>query len=1304
MPVTQHSGLRGPLRLVAVALGVVIVGWLSVGAATARATTFSNTAGIALRDPNFAGNPNCSDPAALCNATAGTYPSAINVSGLSGTVSSVSLSLDNVSYAYSDDIDALLVGPSGANLIVLAAVGPNTGSSEAASNSTLTISDSGTLPTDLTPWGSAPTFKPVNFGSYGLGNAVNGFNETYTSPAPSSPWGDPGQHGTNATLANTFDGSNPNGTWSLYVITTSGGDGTGSIAGGWTLNITTASAAATTTALTSSNNPSFTSGSGSSVTLTATVGSTSTVGEGTVDFTDGGVTISGCGAAPVSNGTATCATSFSSEGDHSLEALYSGTSNFGASNGTLTQHVDDHTTVSGSSFCNAGSIALNNPAVTLADASPYPSHIFVSGKAGNLTGLTVTLKGVTYGESQDIDALLVGPGGQSLILVADAGPDSNGAISNVTLTLDDAAASTLSQSAIWGPANSTVTSKPFNYGGLNETFGSPAPSGPYGNPGPNGGGTATLGSTFDGTGPNGTWSLYVITTAAGDGTGSIAGGWCVTPTVPKTTLTVGTQVSPTPTTIGNSASDTATLSGVPNGAPAPTGTVTFNAYGPGDATCSNTPAFTDTVTLAGAGTTASSGAFTATAAGTYRWTASYGGDANYSSVATNCNDSGETLVVTQATPSLATTASPDVTIGGDISDSAVLSGGDNPTGTITFDVYGPNDLTCSNAPAFTGTVTVNGNGTYASADFTPTAAGSYEFVATYNGDANNAAAGGSCGSANESVVVGQVSPTLSSQASSTVPAGGQISDSATLAGGHLPTGSITFHVYGPNDLTCSDAPVFTDTVTVNGNGTYASSAFTTTAVGTYEFVATYSGDANNAGASAACGSANESVVVVPASPTLSSQASSTVPAGGQISDSATLAGGSAPSGSITFTLFGPNNSACTGTPIFTSTVSSVNGNGSYPSQAFTASSAGTYDWVVTYSGDANNAGASAACGSANESVAVTPAATQAMLVSSLNPAVAGQAVTFTATVAGTNPTGTVSFMDGSSRLGTGTLGAGGAATFTTSSLSAASHSITAVYGGDANNAGSTSNAVTEVVNALPKPGAPSVSITSPASGKEYRFGQVVRADYSCSDGANGTGIQSCTGPVPSGSPIDTSTPGSHSFAVTALSKDGQSTTRSVEYKVSQNNQFTVSDIIARANGTVTFEFKVPNPGVVDVLETAWFSNLAHVTSLLQPAQGRFVFARAHVTIRRTGSLRVAVTPNSAGRKLLGHHTYSPVLRLWLSFTPKGGAQWDFGFYGLHLPTSPSLVEKCVPLNMPDRITHEPLRCDTAPAHDARART
>jgi YVTN family beta-propeller protein len=88
------------------------------------------------------------------------------------------------------------------------------------------------------------------------------------------------------------------------------------------------------------------------------------------------------------------------------------------------------------------------------------------------------------------------------------------------------------------------------------------------------------------------------------------------------------------------------------------------------------------------------------------------------------------------------------------------------------------------------------------------------------------------------------------------------------------------------------------------------------------------------------------------------------------------------------------------------------------------------------------------------------------LVSSLNPEVGGQSVTFTATVtstAGGTPTGTVTFFNGTTLLGTGALNAGGMTTYATTALAIGSKSITATYGGDANYVTSTSLPVIETV-------------------------------------------------------------------------------------------------------------------------------------------------------------------------------------------------------------------------------------------------
>ena len=115
------------------------------------------------------------------------------------------------------------------------------------------------------------------------------------------------------------------------------------------------------------------------------------------------------------------------------------------------------------------------------------------------------------------------------------------------------------------------------------------------------------------------------------------------------------------------------------------------------------------------------------------------------------------------------------------------------------------------------------------------------------------------------------------------------------------------------------------------------------------------------------------VAAAQSTPTITTQATATATLGSPISDTATLtvaAGGPAPTGTITFSLYGPNNPTCTGTPIFVSANRPVSGNVAV-SNSFTPTTAGTYNWVAAYSGDANYAPVTAPCGAPNETSTVT---------------------------------------------------------------------------------------------------------------------------------------------------------------------------------------------------------------------------------------------------------------------------------------------------------------------------------------------
>jgi len=118
-------------------------------------------------------------------------------------------------------------------------------------------------------------------------------------------------------------------------------------------------------------------------------------------------------------------------------------------------------------------------------------------------------------------------------------------------------------------------------------------------------------------------------------------------------------------------------------------------------------------------------------------------------------------------------------------------------------------------------------------------------------------------------------------------------------------------------------------------------------------------------------------------------------------------------------------------------------------------------------------------------VTVSKANSNVTLTSSLNPAVSGQAVTFTATVTPSAATGTVQFKDSANVLGTATVSAGAAA-FQTSTLAVGSHSITAVYSGDSNYNTSTSSGLTQTITA-PPPGAPSNLTATAASSSQINL-------------------------------------------------------------------------------------------------------------------------------------------------------------------------------------------------------------------------
>ena len=182
--------------------------------------------------------------------------------------------------------------------------------------------------------------------------------------------------------------------------------------------------------------------------------------------------------------------------------------------------------------------------------------------------------------------------------------------------------------------------------------------------------------------------------------------------------------------------------------------------------------------------------------------------------------------------------------------------------------------------------------------------------------------------------------------------------------------------------------------------------------------------------------------------------------------------GSAVTGTISF--FDGTTNLCT---IAVSAVSCPAGSGA-------GFAVGTHVLTAVYSGDDSHFGST----SAAATVVVTEVAqTVTMLTSSLDPATVGQSVTFTANVMASGgsavaPTGVVTFLDGSTVLGTKTLVGSGVASFSTAALGVGSHAITAGYAGDSGAAASASAVLTETVNGTaPVIGGFSVSVSGVAT-------------------------------------------------------------------------------------------------------------------------------------------------------------------------------------------------------------------------------
>ncbi len=803
---------------------------------------------------------------------------------------------------------------------------------------------------------------------------------------------------------------------------------TGNNLGNYTVDIVngtlTVTGAPTTTTLTAPATSTY----GTSVTLTATVTSADGTPGGSVNFSSG-TTLLGTGTLNAS-GVATLSTTTIPGGTDSLTATYPATGNFGTSTSS------------------ASSITVSKATQTITFAPiasrPYgsaPFAVTATSSAGSNYQVTITVQSgpATIGGGT---VTLTGAG--TVVLLASQAGDAN------------YSAATATQSFQVTPAPLTVAANNATraFGAANPTFSGTVTGAVNGD-------TFTESFTTTATTTSAVGSYPIVPAVTGANLASytvniVNGALSVTGASTTTTLS-----APGTAAYGASVALTATVastSGTPSGVvtfysgSTALGTGTLNGSGVATLTTTTLPVGTDSLTASYAATgnfgasTSAASSITITAATQTITFAPIGsrayGSAPFAVTATSSLGSSYPVTITvQSGPASINGGLVTITGAGTVVLQASQAGNTDygaATATQSFQVTpAPLTVTASNAsrtfgtanPAFSGTITGAVGSDSFSESFTTTATatsnvGSYPIVP--------AATGAQLANYTVSIVNGTLMVTgVATTATLTAPGstnyGASVTLTATVAStAGMPGGTVTF--------LSGSTPIGMGTL----NGGVATLSTTALPAGSDAVVASYAASGNFA----ASASPATIVTVKGASQTI------TFPA------IASRAYGSAPF-AVTAT-----SSLGSSYPV---TISVVSGPATISGGTVTITGVGTVALQATQAGGGNYDPATA-----TQSFQVTPAATTTSLNAPASAAY-GASVTLTATVTSTAgmPAGSVTFYNGSTSLGVGTLSGSGVATLTTTALPAGTDTATATYAAAGNFAGSSSTAVTLTVGAAP---------------------------------------------------------------------------------------------------------------------------------------------------------------------------------------------------------------------------------------------
>ncbi len=557
--------------------------------------------------------------------------------------------------------------------------------------------------------------------------------------------------------------------------------------------------------------------------------------------------------------------------------------------------------------------------------------------------------------------------------------------------------------------------------------------------------------------------------------------------------------------------------------------------GPANATINTPITFTATLTVSGApytpqgqiyffdGSTQIAGAnisngvatFTTSSLGispnTHRISASYSGDGS-----TFNADSGNIIVtINQSTTTTTVTSSNnDATFSNSINLIATVTSPHASPATGTVNFYDGSTL-LGNAPLNSPSPGTDPTATYATSSL---AVGQHSITATYIGDTDNAT---STSLPFQQQIQQITTTTLLATSPSTAYSGTTVHLSATVtptqtAPANPLSGYVTFYDNnGANTLGTAPIPANGSAATLDVN-TFSGNS-------THSLTATYTGAADYASSTTAA-SLSETVNKAPTSGSLTASVSSPV-AGKPVTLTAQFTSpGVTPTGLVTLQDGGLN----VGQPV----PLNAQGVATFNVASFAPAS---HNLVASYAGDSNNLSSTA-----NLTLTVQQATTTAVLTASPSPGVVGSLVTLSATITGNGgtPSGTVDFRDGSTDLGSMPLTSGGVATLAVTTFGVGSHSLKAIYSGDANDIGSTSSTVPETI----QPTTTQITLTptpNPATqGNSVQISGAVTIISNTGTSNSGTptgSVQIFDGSTPlNSSPISLSSSGTYTYLTSSL--------------------------------------------------------------------------------------------------------------------------------------------------------------------------